>query len=242
MAEHFLNLPDAQTIHTREYALTAIAVRDVVANRAMGLIHGDAGLGKTFAVAAALEQLTVPYSQHEFAGKPNTRTIAVGLLRGLEGITHDGTRERIEVDLLDALGDRDHLFSIDEAQRLTHDPVEYLRYIYDHPGTRCSILLVGGNGTWKLLRGYPMLRSRIYRRVEFRRLSVERILEYIPAFHPIYRDATPKLIAGIDDAFGHGNLRNWAALTNTLVNLMREYERPLDRELVQNALALHGEE
>src|ERR1700733_1386538 len=120
MPAHFLNLSGAQTVRTREFNLTQIAVNDVVAAGAMGLIYGDAGLGKTYGVAAALEGLPVPYSQHEFGAKTTTKTIAARLLHGLTGIVHDGTRERIEVDLLDALGDRPHLFAIDEAQRLSH--------------------------------------------------------------------------------------------------------------------------
>jgi type II secretory pathway predicted ATPase ExeA len=248
MARHELDLEDAQTLRTRDFDLTEIAVGDLASHRAMGLVQGDAGLGKTFAVDSALEQLRplflklgVTYSKHKFPGKPTPRAVAAGLLRGLTQIDHDGTLARIEFDLLDALSERRHLFVIDEAQVLTHEPVEYLRYIYDHERTECSVLLVGGNGTWRLLRDYPMLRSRIYRRVEFQPLAVERILQHIPRFHWIYKDAAPELIREIDQTVARGNLREWTLFTHTLVKIMRKFDHPLDRELVANALVLHGE-
>jgi DNA transposition AAA+ family ATPase len=56
---------------------------------------------------------------------------------------------------------------VDEAQRLTSECIEFLRYLHDHPHTRFALILVGGDGCWEVLSREPMLRSRIFRRLNF---------------------------------------------------------------------------
>jgi hypothetical protein len=46
---HFLDIDGAATLPTEQLALVDQAVADLVATRAMGAVHGPAGLGKTFA-------------------------------------------------------------------------------------------------------------------------------------------------------------------------------------------------
>jgi hypothetical protein len=54
VARHFLNLAGAATLETESYLLAQRAVADAVDTGAMAVLHGDAGLGKTFAVEDAL--------------------------------------------------------------------------------------------------------------------------------------------------------------------------------------------
>ena len=54
MARHFLDLAGAATLETESYLLAQRAVADAVDANAMAVLHGDAGLGKTFAVEDAL--------------------------------------------------------------------------------------------------------------------------------------------------------------------------------------------
>jgi DNA transposition AAA+ family ATPase len=54
---------------------------------------------------------------------------------------------------------------VDEAQRLTSECIEFLRYLHDHPRTRFALMLMGGDDAWTVLSREPMLRSRIFRRV-----------------------------------------------------------------------------
>ncbi len=56
-ARHFLDLPGAATVPTDALALTARAVADIARHRALGVIHGPAGAGKTFAVERAVDGL-----------------------------------------------------------------------------------------------------------------------------------------------------------------------------------------
>jgi hypothetical protein len=54
VARHFLDLAGAATLETESYLLAQRAVADAVDADAMAVLHGDAGLGKTFAVEDAL--------------------------------------------------------------------------------------------------------------------------------------------------------------------------------------------
>jgi len=57
MPQHFVNLPGAATLPTRQYQLAGQIIDDLIAESATGVVHGPAGTGKTYAVQAALERL-----------------------------------------------------------------------------------------------------------------------------------------------------------------------------------------
>ena len=130
---------------------------------------------------------------------------------------------------------------VDEAQQLNRECIEFLRYMHDHRLTRFGLLLVGGNGAWQVLAREPMLRSRIYRRVVFRPLTGEQVCALMPRFHPVYARAAAEVLLFIDDHFAHGNLRDWAAFTDTAVQLCQAAGRnQVDEVIARNAFALHG--
>lgn len=86
-----------------------------------------------------------------------------------------------------------------------------------------------------------MLRSRIYRRVEFRPLGAKDLLGAIGDYHPLYAGVDHTLVLFIDDYFGHGNLRNWASFTHSAAALRRRHLRPvMDEEIARNVFALHS--
>jgi hypothetical protein len=102
-------------------------------------------------------------------------------------------------------------------------------------------VLVGGDGCWEVLSRELMLRSRIYRRVTFRPLTSRQILTLIPTYHPIYQGVPDELVLFVDDHFGHGNFRNWAAFTHSAQALCGQADRTrLDEEVARNVFALHG--
>jgi hypothetical protein len=86
-----------------------------------------------------------------------------------------------------------------------------------------------------------MLRSRIYRRVVFRPLTSRQVVDMVSHYHPLYQDAPADLVLFIDEYFGHGNFRNWAAFTRSAQDLARETGRTtIDQTLARNVFALHG--
>lgn len=188
---------------------------------AMAVIHGEAGLGKTYAVDDAVATVQVPVVWTSFPSRPTPKMVATTLLEALTGRATRLHRTRATSRLVELLADRDRLLVIDESQLLTGACLELLRYLHDQPTTRFGLLLVGGNGTWQVLSREPMLASRIFRRVRFPPLRREEILEQLPAYQALYTGCP------VDGVFAHGNLRYWAAFTLSARQLAAEVRRPV---------------
>jgi len=219
-ARHHLKLTGAQTLRTTPLALTERAVRDIVSARAMGVIHGPAGCGKTFAWETAVGLVDVPVCMVQFPSRPSMLRVARVLLKKLTGTPPKGNRFDLSDELIDFLSEKDLLVVIDEAQWLNRECIEYLRHLHDDPATRFGLLLAGGDGCWEVLSREPMLRSRLHRRVAFAPLDRAAILQAIPAYHALYHDTGDGLIGLIDDVFAHGNLRAWAEFTHTALEIL----------------------
>ena len=242
MSKHFLDLQGARTIPTEHLLLTRRAVGDLAEAQAMGAVHGDAGLGKTFAVEEAVAGVGLPVSWTSFPSRPTMRLVAITLIDALTEVPA-GERNRFQLTgkLVELLAERDRLIVVDEAQRLNRECIEYLRHLHDHPLTRFGLLLVGGDGCWQVLSREPMLRSRMYRRVVFKPLGSKDLLSGIRGYHAIYAEVPDELVLFIDDYFGHGNLRNWASFTHSAGALCRRHKRTsVDEEIARNVFALHG--
>jgi DNA transposition AAA+ family ATPase len=119
--------------------MTGHAVADLINNEAMGAVVGAAGLGKTFAIAHALESRTEPVVHLAFEARPTMRLVADRLLNALTGAPWSGTRFAMTAELLERLSERRRLVVIGEAQNLNRDCFEYLRHLHDDPtqGSRC---------------------------------------------------------------------------------------------------------
>jgi len=241
VARHFLDLAGAATLETESYLLAQRAIADAVDAGAMAVLHGDAGLGKTFAVEDALAASQLPLLWVSFPSRPAPRLIAATLLEEITGRPSRLDRFAIIRALVDHLTEFPTIVVVDESQLLTSDCIELLRYLHDHRTTRFALVLVGGNGTWRVLSREPMLASRVYRRVRFQPLSRTDVLAAIPAYHPIYEHIDPTLIELVDDTFAYGNLRNWAAFTDSAIRLQGQLAHgALDEQLTRNVFALHG--
>jgi hypothetical protein len=95
---HFLDIDGAATLPTGQLALVDQAVADLVATRAMGAVHGPAGLGKTFAVEQALARRGDRASACwvSFPSRPTMRLVAATLFAELCG-TPPGRRDRFQL-------------------------------------------------------------------------------------------------------------------------------------------------
>ena len=184
-----------------------------------------AGLGKTYAVEQALARRRgqVSLCWVAFPSRPTMRLVAAALFAELTG---DPGRAAQPVRALRGVGRRRPHAAGPAAgagcgrrgpaaqHRMHRVPALPAR----PPDTRFALLLVGGDGTWKVLSREPMLRSRIYRRVALEPLTGRQVCGLMPPYHPIY-DRDPELLLLVDDHFAHGNLRDWAAFTHTATAL-----------------------
>lgn len=242
MGRHFLDL-DAGVVRTEDYAVCQRAVADVAAK---GVVHGEAGAGKTFAVEDAVAATGEPPVFLAFASRPTTRGIAEELCARLFDFEPGRAEQKNLTRLLRVRLDAEPvLIVVDEAQRLNRECFEYLRYLHDPAerglGTkacRSPMLLVGGDQAWGVLAADPMLRSRVYRRVHVRRMRPEQVLAWMPRFHPLYAEATPELLSFVDHHCGHGLFRNWAAFTGTALDFVGGGR--LTKEAAANAFTLQG--
>lgn len=242
VARHHLDLADARTLPTTALALTTRAVHDLVQARAMGVVHGPAGCGKTFAWQTAAGRLDVAVCAVQFPSRPSMLRVAQVLFGRLTGQPPTGNRFWLGDQLIDLLAETPRLIVIDEAQWLTRESIEYLRHLHDDPATRFGLLLAGGDGCWQVLAREPMLRSRLHRRVIFAPLDRDAVLRAIPSYHPIYSAADPALIAQIDEHFAKGNLRAWAEFTHTANDLCKSSASEcVNAEIAGTVLALHGQ-
>ena len=210
----------------------------------MGVVHGPAGLGKSYAVEQALDRdREVSVCWATLPSRPTMRLVAATLFEQLTRLPA-GRRSRFALtdELVEALGGgRPRAVVVDEAQRLDKDCIEFLRYLHDDPRTRFALLLVGGDDAWAVLSKEPMLRSRVYRRVALSPLTGPQVCEWMGSFHPIYDGVDRELLLLVDDHFGHGNLRHWAAFTHSAAELCETHGRGrLDEEIARNTFALHG--
>ncbi len=242
MARHFLDLPGARVLPTTGLQLVDQAVGHVVDAAAMGVVHGPAGMGKTYAVESALATRSRVGVWSSFPSWPTMRLVAATLFEQLTGSPAGRASRFVLMDgVIEELSTRPRVVIVDEAQRLNTECIEFLRHLHDHPSTRFPLLLVGGDGAWQVLSAQPMLRSRVYRRVRLEPLSAAQVLELIPRFHPIYEGVDPDLLLQVDDHLAHGNLRDWASFTQSAAGLCAEHDIPaLEPRIVANAFALHG--
>ncbi|ALE86555.1 MULTISPECIES: ATP-binding protein [unclassified Pseudonocardia] len=242
MARHFLDLPGARVLPTAGLQLVDQAVGHVVDAAAMGVVHGPAGMGKTYAVESALAARSRTGLWSSFPSRPTMRLVAATLYEQLTGSSAGRASRFVLMDaVIEELATRPRVVVVDEAQRLNTECIEFLRHLHDHPATRFPLLLVGGDGAWQVLSAQPMLRSRIYRRVRLEPLTTKQVTALIPRFHPIYEGVDPELLLQVDDHLAHGNLRDWASFTQSAAALCAEHDiAVLDERIVANAFALHG--
>jgi AAA domain len=219
MTHHFLNIPEARVLVTRNFLLAREAVLDAVTHRAIVAIHGLAGLGKSFAIAEALAGVTVPVKKVVVLSRPTERFVVAALWEVLTGLETRASRPQIALRLLPILAEEPRLLIFEEAQNLTKTSFDDLRLLHDDDRTQFGLIFDGGNGAWEVINREPMLKSRLARAVRFAPLSQEDILKLIPTYHPIYEGVSPELLTAIDNEVTRGHMRSWAVFTHNALQL-----------------------
>lgn len=102
MPTHFLGLTGAATLGTYQFQLTARIINDLIANNAVGVVHGPAGAGKTFAVDSCLETLReaearIATCSLAFPSEPTMLRVAAELTHALTGTAPPNSRSRFQL-------------------------------------------------------------------------------------------------------------------------------------------------
>jgi hypothetical protein len=219
MARHFLEIDEANTVQSGPFLRAQRLVADCAGARAIGVVHGVAGLGKTYAVEAAAVDANVPATWVVFAGRPSYTRLVRSMFKELTGVEPHGELWKLTDDLRDVLSEKPRMIVVDEAQQLNGDAFEFLRFLHDDAATDFALVFVGGNGCWKVISRYPMLLSRVYREVKMRNLTEEEVVALIPRYHPVHARADIGTLMLIDEQFAHGTFRLWATFTKTIADL-----------------------
>ncbi|MGW6508872.1 AAA family ATPase [Streptomyces niveus] len=211
----------AQLVRTSSVRAVAEAVGQAMAAEGAVCVFGDPGRGKTAAVRMAL--IEVPAGWKVTWVPVPVRPSVAGMRRAVfDALALPGrfphTSALADAAVAAALSEA-RVIVIDEAQRLPVPCLEYLQSLWDHPGTRITLVLCGA-GTERALVRLPPLASRIGAWQEVPRLAVTEVTAVVTSFHPLWRTVSAEDLAWIDQASAHGTLRTWTALTTHLQNAL----------------------
>jgi hypothetical protein len=137
------------------------------------------------------------------------------LLRALGSLEQRGRKGDLVDPLLDHLA-APQILVVDEAQRLSRECVDHLRYLHDQSRTDFTLVLSGGRGCMETLNQEPQLGRRTPLRVEFTRLEEEEVVTHLPSYHPIYNNIPAEALVQIDRTYAHGMLGLWANFTKRI--------------------------
>lgn len=223
--DFYLDLPDARIVATEALLEAGENIADTIDARAMSCIYGDAGLGKTFSVLAALKEVAPDLVLLlQFRSRPTPRDIRMELFEALhlEGKppAHPSEFDRL---LKRSLARRPYVLVCDEAQQFSRECFEFIRHLWDtgKNKNRPAVLFVGGEECYKTLYNEPALASRIYIWQEFTPMEPEEVIKNIPLFHPVWATASPELINFVDLEAGGGTFRMWSKITHHVLEGMK---------------------
>jgi DNA transposition AAA+ family ATPase len=151
----------------------------------MGLVTGSAGLGKTVAIQAYLEELK-PRAHTGLPGviklqiKPRStpKALALDVVAALRDKPRGRNIYQVSDGAADAIERNDlTCIIVDEADRLNEDSFEVLRYLFDKTG--CPIVVVGLPSIESVIDRHEKFKSRVGLRMEFLPVEREEMLETV---------------------------------------------------------------
>ncbi|MEV0185878.1 ATP-binding protein [Streptomyces sp. NPDC050625] len=238
-----LFVPGARVVSTAGVAAVVEAVGHTAAARGIGCVFGDPGVGKTVAVQQALYLLPsrVPVWRAVVGVKPGLPQMRASLLDAL-GLAAGSLSHRAQpADR--ALGEvlrRPGVLFLDDAQRLSPALLDYLRLLWDEPGTAAALVLCGA-GAERVIARAPALRSRVLTWHQVLGLDQERLAETLAMFHDVWEGADPADVGWADATVARGNFRTWAKITSHVYALSkRGPDTRVDRSLIEQACARLG--
>ncbi|MFE5398663.1 AAA family ATPase [Streptomyces sp. NPDC056568] len=223
--DFYLNLADARIVATEALLEASENIADTIDARAMSCIYGDAGLGKTFSVLAALKEVSAErVLLLQFRSRPTPRDIRQELFNELhlegEPPSHPSEFDRL---LKRTLARKPYVLVCDEAQQFSRECFEFVRHLWDtgKGKNRPAVLFVGGEEAYKTLYSEPALASRIYIWQEFAPMEADEVQKNIPLFHPVWANATPELIDYVYEEGAGGTFRVWSKITYHVIEGMK---------------------
>jgi hypothetical protein len=240
--QFFLDVPDSSVVTTDVLLQIQDTILEAIEVRAMSLIYGDAGLGKTFATRAALQQVApdLLLSLELARSRPGPKDLREELFVQMH---LPGKMPRTATPLyrllLAALPRRPYVIVCDEAQQYSRQCFEFIRNLWDNTRkNRPAVIFVGGREADDTLQSDPALGSRICTRTEILAMSEDEALSVVPDIHPVWKDTDVELLQHIDRVHADGSMREWARTTHHVLKGLKHFHTDtVDRRVVDWALA-----
>ncbi|MFE7399840.1 AAA family ATPase [Streptomyces sp. NPDC057557] len=185
-------------MRTSSVRAVAEAVGQAMAVEGAVCVFGDPGRGKTVAVRMALREVPAGWKV-TWVPLPVRPSVA-----GMRRAVFDALA-LADAAVAGALGEA-RVLVVDEAQRLPVPCLEYLQSLWDHPGTRVTLVLYGA-GSERALARLPQLASRIGVWQEVPRLAATEAAAAMAGFHPLWRTVPSPDLTWIDQSCAHGTFR-----------------------------------
>jgi type II secretory pathway predicted ATPase ExeA len=241
MPEHWLNLQGVATIKTGAYLTAQELLNEAAECGGIVTLLGDSGHGKSFALDSWLEQAPLPTFRLEPFANTTRRQLVADLLKAVseEPESPGGTEYTLTLRLIEELAERPRLGAIDEAQWLTNQTLKAIRGIWMRPEVHLALVFAGGPEFEVRLDEEPMLKTRRVGTVQFQPLREAEVLEHLPQYHPIYRDAAANTLRRVDRDYGNGCLRLWANFTRAALKRCQQNDQEtLTQEVAADVLRL----
>ncbi|MFF7250761.1 AAA family ATPase [Embleya sp. NPDC008237] len=194
------------------------AVREAVATPAVLCVTGVPGVGKTAAVAAALDEARGERGRNAawltFRSRPTMAIVREALWGRLwPGRTAPRSRIDFEHGVTRAFERTPRTVVVDHADVLPKDALEYFAALAEDPHVDLALIVVG-SPAWgtALPKRAPNLHSHTYRRVRLEPLTDAEAVTVVPGLHPLWADTTAREITGLNRDVG-GTLRGWHRVT-----------------------------
>ncbi|NEC14006.1 ATP-binding protein [Streptomyces sp. SID8014] len=221
--QHFLGLKDSTLVATDTLLQIKDTVIDTIESRAMSVIYGDPGLGKSFSTRATIQEmnpdLILPL---DFArSRPGPKDLREELFHQMRlNCKMPGTPTAFDKLLRESLPRRPYVIVCDEAQQYRRENFEFLRKLWDNCDPQPAIVFVGGREAYETLQSDPALASRIYIRLEILAMTEDEILKTVPDSHPVWRGVDEALLKRIDTQYALGSFREWVKVTKHVLKGM----------------------
>ncbi|MFD7527435.1 AAA family ATPase [Streptomyces sp. NPDC059849] len=240
--EFFLDVPGARLVTTDVLLQVQDTIAETIEARAMSLIYGESGLGKTFATRAALKRIApdLLLSLQFARSRPGPKDLREELFHQLRlPGKMPGTATPLYRQLMTALPRRPYVIVCDEAQQYNRACFELIRNLWDNSRKqRPAVLFIGGHEAYDTLQSDPSLASRLCARCEVKAMSPEEMLQVIPLTHEVWATADPELLEHIDVRHADGSMREWAKVTHYALKGLKHFNTDrVDRQVADWALA-----
>jgi Cdc6-like AAA superfamily ATPase len=214
IGRHLRGLTGAADVPTRDLQRALLTLRRAAADNDVAALLGEPGTGKTFAALTFCEQVTADGRRAILLNSDVNAShtlMTIRLVQQLTGSRPDAEGYKLTDDLAQLLEEHSPVIVVDEAHRATRPGLEQLIYLKE-TAPEWTLVLVGSELPTAAGKS-PGIRSRLRgRTAAFAPLSGAELLTTLRAWHPLLRDADPKLLQRADARYCGGRFRDWAQL------------------------------